>query len=365
MAERKQKKEFDPRQAVYTPIEVVNLGLEAIERVEKAKGRAVRFPIDDIGEYFAPLRAGEICAVMAQTSNYKSGFMHFWERTLAEQLIKEGRLDECIIHVSVEECVEEQAYLYLSRETGVDAGQLARGEVQDWSLLKNASLRIGSIPIYRIGDSLARAEDMPDLYLSNLVRSVMALTKGEVTGNPVKPAAIFWDYLQAFPFDPEVKQNPLSEQRRLQVRQDVFRLRHGSALFDCPFVVGVQAKQELKGSNGKILLPGVYDGEETSAIAQHFDRILTMWMPKQTNSMGENIDYKTISFVVEENQLFLKVAKQRGGYPAGRSWMCRIDFQKNLITVDPVWGKKPAQQQGGPSYPYMSRFNPGVGDDNE
>jgi hypothetical protein len=46
---------------------------------------------------------------------------------------------------------------------------------------------------------------MPNLYISNMVRSIFTMTKGEVTPDPIKPAAIFFDYLQAFPIDPEVK----------------------------------------------------------------------------------------------------------------------------------------------------------------
>jgi len=199
------KPEFDPKTAVYTPPEVAEYGMEAIRNMSQQKSRGAILNIPDIKDYFAPVLPGQICAVIAQTSNYKSGFMHMWERVLANQLVEEVRLDEAIIHVSVEECVEEQSYLYLARETGEDAGALARGEVQDWTKLEQAAVRVGNIPIYRIGDSLARAEDMPELYLSNMVRSIKDLVEGKVTGEPVKPAALFFDYLQAFPFDPEMK----------------------------------------------------------------------------------------------------------------------------------------------------------------
>jgi len=254
-------KEFDPATAVYTPQEVASLGLTAIKNTAQQAGRGLAFPVVGVRDYFAPVLPAQVVAIIAQTSNYKSGVMHFWEREAAQQLINEDRSGEAIIHVSVEECVEEQAYLYMARETGEDAGKLSRGNVQDWTKLEAAAVRIGNIPIYRIGDSIARAEDLPELYLSNMVRSIRALTDGKVTGKPVKPAALFFDYLQAFPFDPEIKRASPTDQRRLQVREDIYRLRQAAAYFDCPVVVGVQAKQHLDGaSSDSFQLPGSQGG---------------------------------------------------------------------------------------------------------
>jgi replicative DNA helicase len=329
------KKEFNPLSAVYTPVETSNYGLAAIRNMKEKKTRGARLPIADIRDYFTPILPGQVGAIIAQTSNYKSAFMHFWERKLADQLVEEERFDEAIIHVSVEEPVEDQSFIFMAREVEQDAGELARGEVQDWSRLEEAATKIQGIPIYRIGDSLARAEDLPDLYLSNMVRSIKSLVTGEVTGNPIKPAAIFFDYLQAFPFDPDMRRAAPTDQRRLQVREDIYRLRQAASYFDCPVVVGVQARQHLEGAPSKdFQLPGIYDGEESSSIAQRCDRIITMWMPKQTHPLGTTIKHGDISFDVEENLIWLKVAKQRGGLPAGKSWKCRINFIDNTIAPE-------------------------------
>jgi len=329
------KKEYDPKNAVYTPDESSAYAIEAIERIRNSKRRAANLDIAQIRDYFAPVLPGQVTAIIAQTSHYKSSFMHFWERQIARQLITEGRDDEAIIHVSVEECVEEQSFLFLANETGDEAGKLARGEVQDWDRLLAASVKIASIPIYRIGDSLARAEDMPNLYLSNMVKAIGKLTSGEVTGAPIRPAAIFFDYLQAFPFDPETKTAELKDQRRLQVREDIYRLRQAAAYYQCPVVVGVQAKQQLnRQSRGNMDIPGMYDGEESSAIAQRCDRIITLYMPAKNYSCGEYITFAGEDIEITENMLFIKVAKQRGGLPSGQTWLCRVDFAKNEIAPD-------------------------------
>jgi hypothetical protein len=321
---------YDPATSVYTPQQVVTYGLEAIKNARENKTRGLGINIAEIRDYFAPVMPGQVCAIVAQTSHYKSGFLHFIEHEAAKQLMAEGREDEILIHVSVEECVEEQAFLEFARDSGEEAGNLARGQVQDWDKLEASAIHVGSIPIYRIGDSLARAEDMPNLYMSNMIKSIQVLSEDLLTWKP-KIAGLFFDYLQAFPIDPEIRQSSHDSQRRLQVREDVYRLRKAAAYFKCPVYVAVQAKQHLDGAYPPIMLPGIYDGEETSSIAQRFDRIISLWMPKMTHPVGTQIDYKDLSFRVDDNLLWIKVCKQRGGLPSGKVWQCRIDFGRNLI----------------------------------
>jgi replicative DNA helicase len=330
-------RQFDTGVAIYTPQEAARYGLDAIHRMVGMKMRGLNLNIAEIRDYLAPVMPGQLCVVLAQTSNYKSGFLHFWEREAAKQLIEENRLNESIIHISVEECVEEQIFLEFARESGEDAGHLARGIVQDWSKLEAAAIYIETVPIYRIGDSLSRSEEFQSLYLSNIIRSLKDLVEGKITGSVIKPAAIFVDYLQALPFDPEVKNagGAYQEQRRLQVRQDTYRLRQAANFFDAPVIVAVQAKQHLEGAPSKdIQIPGIYDGEESSSIAQRSDRIIQLWMPKMTHTTGMNLEYNNLKFEVRHNTLFIKIGKQRGGFPSGKTWQCFIDFDKNNIAPE-------------------------------
>lgn len=329
------QKEFDPKTAIYAPDEASTYAVQAIENIRANKNHGAAMPIPGIGSYFAPLLPGQICAVIAQTSQYKSGFMRFWERELAQQISEEKRTGFGIFHVSVEEGVEEQVFQELAHEMNQDAGSIARGEIQDWNLMLKKAVHIGQVPIYRIGDSIARAEDMPYLTMSNMIRSIQAIAEGATGHGPIKPAAIFFDYLQAFPFDNEIKKSgAMEQQRRLQVREDVFRLRQAAAHFGCPVVVAVQAKQELT-SKTDVKLPGIYDGEESSSIAQRMDRIITLWMPARTKLKGDTFEIGGKRLKVEDNMLFVQVAKQRGGLPAGCVFPCRIDFIRNIITHDP------------------------------
>lgn len=325
---------------IYTPQQAATAAFSEVETLRSESHRAVEFPVPVINEYFSKLLPGQICAIIAQTSNYKTGTIDFWAESLARQLQRQGRTDEVILKVSVEDTIEEQIIGAMARESNLDAADIVRGDVQDWGELERAAMRVANIPIYRIGESLARSQrQLPELHLSNMVRCIDYLVGTDpaesLLGYPIKLAAIFWDYLQAFPYDPEIRAIvQKDQQRRLQVADDIRRIRQLSARLRVPSIVGVQAKQDLKGAPPNWQLPSDYDGIETSAIAYLFDRIVTQWMPKRTHTLGTIIEHGNVRFSVEENILIMKVAKQRGKLPSGKAWKCRINWLDGSIAPE-------------------------------
>lgn len=322
---------------IYAPNEVSTAGYKQSKKAAEHSQFGIELDIKGtdpaIKDYFAPLLPWEICAVQAQTSNGKTYFTDWWERQIVEQLKRQGR-DEIIIHVSLEESIEAMAFAEFGRILNVRPADFARGKFADWDKMLWAKSEIDGIPIWRIGDSAERPDDAPELTLSNIYRSIRELVNGNVTGDKWKPAVVIVDYLQALPIDPEVKQAQAKDQRRLQVANDVFRLRDMTKHLQCPIIVPLQAKQELEGNNEPMKIPGLYDGMETSAIATRFDRMISLWMPKTTHLVGSTVSKKDspINFEVKENQAFLKVNKQRGGLPAGMVWELKIDFDKHDYT---------------------------------
>lgn len=322
------------RSSVFTPAETSARGVEYVEELAANKDRVMPLDLGEIGQYLAPLMPGEICAVQAQTSNYKSGFINMWEHKLAEHLRRASRSDEIIIHVDTETTIEGLAMQEIAHASNHSVADLSRGNVRDWNDVIHAAGSIAGVNIYRIANSLGK-DDSPDLYLSNIYRAIKYITDGSLLGRELLPACIFVDYLQALPIDPENSQEKRRDQRRLQVRDDVYRMRRMAGYFKCPVVVGVQAKQEMAGAGGpNMRIPGTYDGEETSSIAQRFDRVVGLWMPKTTHTVGEMLSHNGLVFEVRENMIWVKVNKQRGNLPAGRAWKCTIDYSKNTISVD-------------------------------
>lgn len=326
-------------QNIYSPMEGAMLGKKLAKKASDHKEFGIELSITGTGtpgdpkdppvrDYFAPLLPWEICAVQAQTSNGKTMFTNYWERQIAEQLKRQER-DEIIIHVSLEESIEAMAFNDYGRILKQRPADFARGNFTDWAKMDWAMSEIAGIPVWRIGDSAERDKDAPEFYLSNIYRSIQELVSGKITGDRWKPAVVIVDYLQALPIDPEVRTAQKQDQRRLQVAQDVFRLREMTTHLKCPIIVPEQAKQELAGENPPYKIPGTYDGMETSAIATRFDRIVSLWMPKSNYLIGSTVTNKdqSIQLTVREDQAFFKVNKQRGGLPSGRVWELKVDYE--------------------------------------
>lgn len=318
---------------IYSPHEVGMVGYKQAQRAAEHSQFGIELDIKgtlpSIKEYVAPLLPWEICAIQAQTSNGKTYFTNWWERKIAEQLKRQGR-EEIIIHVSLEESIEAMAFQDYGRLLNANPSDFARGAYTDWKKMQWAMGKIDQTPIWRLGDSSERPQDAPELHLTNIYKAIQELVSGEVTGSPLKPAVVIVDYLQALPIDSENKEVGKREQRRLQVSNDVFRLRAMTTHLNCPIIVPLQAKQTLEGNNEPYMIPGTYDGMETSAIATRFDRIFSLWMPKTSYLIGQTVFNKEKQpvFTVAENQAFFKVNKQRGGLPAGRVWELKIDFEE-------------------------------------
>lgn len=329
-------KEFNPADYVFTPDTAVNVAVEQARKMEASHHRAMPIGLGgEIGTYFADMLPGQVCAVIAQSSNYKSGLRDFIISQQAKHLTDNGRDNEIIVDVSVEDTVEESTFMQMGKYSGYDAADIAAGNIQDWMKLEEAAIKIGDIPIYRVGESLVRPNMESELYLSNMTRAINYMVN-DLYAEPLTVAAMHFDYLQAFPYDPEIKRVEKISQRRLQVREDIYRLRRSAQFFNCPVFVYVQAKQVLNNSSTHWHMPGMYDGEESSAIAQRVDRIVTLWMPKQTHGINADMMIGDEKYLALENLLWIKVAKQRGRLPAGKAWPCFIDYSKNEIEVSTV-----------------------------
>lgn len=316
---------------IYTADEFATAGVMAVARIQANQHRALPLWIPDLCDYVAPVLPGEMAVLCGQTSNFKTGFMDQWQADHVAQLEQQGR-DEIVVKVSLEDTVEAQAHMAFARESGEDAGELARGRVKSWDALNQAALRVGESRLLVIGDSMARDIGYENFYLSNIFAALDYAVSGKLTGKAIKIAAMYVDYLQAMPFDPEVRKTEMKEQRRLQVRNDVYRLRDAGKHFDCPLVVAVQAKQSMTGTLGPdMLTPGVYDGEETSSIGQRAARFLSTWMPKTTHRIGSVLHHGDMEWTVTEDLLFIRVAKQQGRLPAGKIFPCKIDYKTNRI----------------------------------
>lgn len=331
VVDNQERNPFDPAMAVYTPAETATYGKLAVETAQQLNERALGVGIAQLEDYFAPVRPGQVAGIVGQTSHAKSLLMRYIEHRAAEQVVKRGS-NEVIVHISLEDSVEEQAFGEIARYSGENSGRLAYGEVRNWDDLLQATFTVAGVPIFRIGDSLARSEYIPQLYLSNVLKCLDYIRRE----HNVTFAMIGLDYLQALPPDPEIRRLDYESQRRLQVRMDAYRLREMASRFQCPVWVACQAKQTLGVMNEntqatRILIPGMYDINESSDVPQRFDRLLGVWLPARSYPVGTMLPIGDEQLKVTDNLFFIKVNKQRGGLPAGRTFITNINFDNNSI----------------------------------
>lgn len=330
----------EPSKFVFTPNVVATKGVQAIEKMHSLAGASMDIGIPGVKEYFVPSMPGQLNLVIAQTHHYKTQFLRLVARNYVNQLKRQNRA-EIVLFVQVEESIEEAAYeqIALYSDGEETAGQLARGVYHSWENVLRSSVKMLTDPLFYLGESiLDNPDEMPPLTVQNMSNAADYIQNG-MLAEKVNFAGIFVDYLQAIPFDATtIRNDPTLREKRLQIRETIYSLRRMARKYQCPLWLGVQAKQNLEGAPSKtVKIPGIYDGEESSSIAQRADRIIQLWMPKNDFTPGTTFTHGGIDYRVKENMLFLKVGKQKGGLPSGRAWCMDIDFERNELTPNPMY----------------------------
>lgn len=308
--------ESDPATIVYTPGEVSNLTLQAIEERQSTRDRGVTTGIDVVDKVLKPMRPGELTSVLALSSNWKTGLMQSLARRTAKAL-PAGTEAECVLYVTWEIAVEESGLLDLASATGIDIGEIAEGNVGDWNALRQAAVDRAALPVVVLGHSLKRRKARPVLTLTNVARACHWLE--DKLG--VKFRLVCLDYLQRIEWEGE-------GDARHQYARNVQRCKDMALALGAPVVLGCQAKQELMDRSWK--LPRMNDGMETSAIMHASDKILGLWRPVVTDGPDAWIGEAPHKIKVTDDLLLLGIAKQRFG-KVGDWWPLSVDFARNNV----------------------------------
>ena len=313
-------------------------GMQAVkahqEFMRRNEHMALAFPIPELQYYFHPVFPGEQCVIQAESHNFKTGFMDFWASYAAQSLPQNGK--SVIIKINTEDAIESLVLGELARHNAGDLDGLSEGRIDDPEQYIRAEVEAGSLPIVHIGESLGMDDsNAAQLYLSNIIR-LIDFTRKEYFAEPVQIAAIFVDYIQALPFDPEVKRANVEQTRRLQVMSDEDRLRRAAKYFSCPVIVAAQSR-ELPLKENKLKMPSFYDVQETTYVPQHTDRLYAIAMPKMSGRVGDLMEYGGQTFTVKENQIWIKAEKQKRYKNVGASFPLVINDNSTVSLDTDIW----------------------------
>lgn len=315
---------------VHSPNEVAYLTRRAIEGIHDQTG--IQLGIPAIDAYLTPGRPGDLITIMGRPGHLKTGLMKFWARCLASEIVKEKADDkECIVFVTWEMATEELGIFDFANIADLPADDISRGKVPiDDMRLTKAAAELMKTPIYVIGHDLKHRRQNARLAMPDIIE---ALEYIEDTWD-LRPRAVFLDYLQRMAPPPGVRE------RRHQVEENVHLSKDAAFLMGCPVIMGVQASRDVDGR--KFKLPQQGDGLESSAIEHAADKMLSLWRPAKTESLGSEIKGWS-GLTVTENLLFIGVQKNRFG-PAGKAFPCfaepaKNDFHAMMVHPDGSYGR--------------------------
>ncbi len=309
------------RDIVWTPNDAVASALDVIRQRMKTIGLGVRLGIADVDDYLLPARPGELITVLGRTSNYKTGFMQYWARSAANQIVEEKVLGQCVVYVTWEQAVEEMVAFDLAYTARISATDLYQSRINDKEMERIRKIiapQRAMLPVYLIGHSAQEGRRRPRLTLS-AVAVGLKIIREEFE---LKPRVIVLDYLQQ-------SETERGEDRRMQMYEVVYRCKDMALAFGCPVVMGCQVRREEYKSKWGV--PSITAGAETSNVEHTSDKILGLWYPIRQYVPGLSLEAPDKSTIeVTENTLILRVLKQRMG-PAGRWFVLYVDAARNEL----------------------------------
>ena len=330
-----------PRDIVYTPPEVSTLVVSAIDERRKNPGAGVRFGLAQLDAHLLPLRPGELVTVLGRPSNYKSGLMQFWARKIARDILEDEAEKEMVVYATWEMAIEELGLYDLAAATSLSASDISQGHVNEaaWEALLAAAMRRAGMPIWIIGHSIERRKKRPRLTLSNIGQALLWVEREM----GYHPRAVFLDYLQQM--EPEERPNTRNREgtRRMDIFENVYRCKDMALALGCPVILGVQARREVDDRPWK--LPQLGDGMESSNIEHTSDKMLSVWMPKTSETAGEPLRGAR-ELTVNDNLLLVRICKQKMG-PAGQWMALHVDPGRNEISSFERAAEAPAYGQRG------------------
>ena len=320
--------------------------------VEENKHLALQFPIKELRHYFHATFPGRWTLVHAQSHNFKTQWVDFWAKVsavdLAEQMEQNKQKRGVVIKISTEDAIEGLVESQIASFGGGELDDIALGIIKNPQDFVRAETIVGGLPIVHIGESLGMDDSNAALLtLSNIARLIDYVRKdhfGEYT--PI--AAIFADYLQAFPFDTEVSgARNMTDSRTLQINRDTDTFRRMVKYFSCPGVMTAQSNpdKEMSTINDPIKLPGYWDTHWSKYPPQRADFMYTLWMPKSHYKLGEWVDGERTTkdkpsrwnFEVKNDALWIGSRKHKKFKNVGASFPLKVDTYGNVSLNSPEY----------------------------
>lgn len=283
--------------------------------------------VDDI---LNPQLGGSVISVLGRPQNAKSFLADCILSNVVDEIVaQEKQYEQAVIINAAEVSVEVTALKWMARFSNVPLRKILRGECnpQDLKKLDNSLYQIMGYPIFIIGHSSRRSKEnkrvRPEMSPDSINRSleyIFNTYRNPESDSQIEPKLIVTDYLQLLhvPFG--------MDRRAFSI--EAMRWSKDVALWGgCSHIFNIQAGRQV--DERKIPIPQLGDGQETAAIEQFSDVVLSVFMPKVYNmeTVPAINTWKLPEVKVTNDMVYVTLLKQKDG-EANKAWIFKAMFDE-------------------------------------
>ena len=318
-----------PEHIVFDPSLVSTLTVDSI-KAAKDNPDYLKTGIPQLDDHYGMQRPRRVNGWLAYTSHGKTSLMNILARNFVSQIGE----DEVIVYATWEDSVEDMTLSYLANVSRVPVVSLFNGNlsVGEWESMMKAATQRATTPLWLIGHSEQKESRRPRLTMTDITAAMEYI----VDKRKKKVRAVFLDYLQ------RINRDDKKGEMRGQYMAIMDSVKDLALDFNTCVNIGTQVGRDIKERKWK--QPQDNDAQETSNFEQTCDGMISLWIPKKTEKIGDQLIEKTgvdgQAVFVTENLMMIQTLKQK---KAKAPVLRAVDFlpeTNEIQTYDPNRGKR-------------------------
>lgn len=289
-----------PEFTVFDPSLVSTLTVNSI-KAAKEHPDYLKTGIPQLDDHYVMMRPRRVNGIIAYTSHGKTSVKNIIARSFVEQIGE----DEVIVYATWEDSIEDMTLSYLANVSRIPVPNLFSGNlsVSEWESMMKAATQRATTPLWLVGHSEQKEARRPRLTMTDITAAMEYI----VDKRKKKVRAVFLDYLQ------RINRDDKKGEMRGQYMGIMDSVKDLALDFNTCVIIGSQVGRDVKERKWK--QPQDNDAQETSNFEQTCDGMISLWIPKKTEKMGDClIEKKGIdgqAVFVTENLMMMQTLKQK------------------------------------------------------
>jgi replicative DNA helicase len=233
----------------------------------------LRTGIPQLDDHYVMMRPRRVNGILAYTSHGKTSLMNILARNFIPQIGE----DEVVVYSTWEDSVEDMTLSYLANVSRIPVQSLFHGNlnVSEWEAMMKAATQRATTPLWLIGHSEQKEARRPRLTMTDITAAMEYI----VDKRKKKVRAVFLDYLQ------RINRDDKKGEMRGQYMAIMDSVKDLALDFNTNVIIGTQVGRDVKERKWK--QPQDNDAQETSNFEQTCDGMISLWIPKKTENIGD------------------------------------------------------------------------------